>query len=182
MNYKLLSDFKLSWKLSVILNLVAGAVFVGSFFLFFYYYIMLTPDKYCVKLLENSNQYVLYAVVGILIFLHEFSHGIGYRLYGGRVTYGIKYLCPYCREVSGIYYPLKGFALTLTMPIIVITGLGLLCIIFFPQYTYYSMMGMLFNLSGATGDLIMLVYILFKKGKKKYVKDEPYGFSLYEVA
>ncbi len=181
MQYQRVSDFRLSWKLSIILNLIAGAVFVVGFYLFFYLYAGFSDDRYCIRLLENSNLWVTYILIFVQVILHEYSHALGYKLSGGKVAYGIKWLCPYCREVSGIYYRTREFIITLTLPLITGTIAGIIAILLFPQFLYYTAVCMLVNISGASGDLMMLAYILLKARKDEYIKDEPYGFSVYRA-
>lgn len=181
MRFEHVSDFKLSWKISIILNLIAGVVFFLGFALFIFIYIGCSEDMYCIRLLENSNIWVTYAVIIAQVILHEYSHGIGYKLSGGKAAYGIKWLCPYCREVSGIYYSTGNFIITLILPLLTGTAAGLLAVAIFPQFLYYSMICMLMNFSGASGDIAMLIYVLFKTGKGEFVRDEPYGFSIHRL-
>lgn len=180
MEYRQVGDFRLSWKLTIILNLVAGAVFALGFFLFFWLYANYSDDIYLVRLMDNSNIWITYALVFAQVILHEYSHGIGYRLSGGKVTYGVKWLCPYCREVSGLYYPTGNFVLTLIMPLLTGTIIAMLVILFYPQFLYYMVVCMLTNISGAAGDIMMLMYVLLKANKGEFIKDEVYGFSVHK--
>lgn len=180
MNYKHINDFKLSWKLTIILNIIAGGVFILGFYAFLYMYLKYSNDPFYEKLFENYNLWVMYGLVFGQVILHEYSHAIGYKLSGGKVTYGIKWLCPYCREISGMYYPAGNFILTLILPLITGTIVGILAIIFFPQFLFYAVICMLVNLSGASGDFMMLFYILLKAGKNQFIKDELYGFSIHK--
>ncbi len=180
MKYERIGDFKISWTLSIILNLVAGLVFISGFFLFFYLYMSYSDDHFCDRLLENSNIWISYGLVFIQVIMHEYSHAIGYKLCGGRVAYGIKWLCPYCREVSGLHYSSKGFAITLVLPLITGTVIGILAIMFFSQFLYYTITCMLVNISGAAGDITMLIYILLKAKNNYFIRDETYGFSIHK--
>lgn len=180
MEYTQIGDFKLSWKLTIILNIAAGAVFILGFYGFFWTYSNYSEDTYMVRLLENSDIWITYALVFLQVILHEYSHGIGYRMCGGKVTYGIKWLCPYCREVSGLYYSPVNFIWTLLLPIITGSVICTLVVAFYPQYLYYMFICMLTNISGAAGDIFMLFYILAKAKNGDFIKDEPYGFSVHK--
>lgn len=181
MKYEQIGEFRLNWKWIITLNLIAGVIFFVGFNLFFYVYITCSSDQYCERLLHHSNIGVLYGLIFIQIILHEYSHGIGYRLFGGKVTYGIKWLSPYCREVSGKYYSQGKFIFTLILPLILGTIVGIWIIILFPQFLYYVIICILFNISGSTGDLAMLGFVLLKLKKGEYIKDEPYGFSIHRL-
>ena len=179
MKYEQVNEFKLSWKIIIILNFIAGAVFIAGFYLFFYLYLNYSNDLYGERLFKHSDMWVSYGLVFIQVVLHEYSHGIGYKLCGGKVAYGIKWLCPYCREVSGLYYPTRSFITTLILPLLTGTIIGILAIILFPQFLYYIVICMLVNVSGAAGDIMMFFYILSKTRKEEFIKDEPYGFSVH---
>ncbi|MGE5472688.1 MAG: DUF3267 domain-containing protein [Ignavibacteriales bacterium] len=179
MNYELVDEFRLNWVITVILNIAAGIVFAAGFYGFLYLYFTFSTDILGEKLLANSNLWIAYAAVLFQAVLHEYSHGIGYRLSGGKVKYGIKWLCPYCMEKSGLYYPTNNFILTLILPLITGTIAAVLAFIAFPQYLYYIVICVLTNISGAAGDIMMLFFIILKRNRGQYIKDEPYGFSMY---
>lgn len=179
MEYQQTGEFRLSWKLSVILNIIAGVIFTAGFYGFFYIYLKYSDDSYGIRLLENSNLLIAYILIFIQVAIHEYSHAIGYKLSGGRVSYGIKWLCPYCREVSGIYYPARNFIITLILPVVTGTVIGLIVIALLPQFLYYTIVCMLANLSGAAGDMMMLFYVIIRKRKGEFIKDEDYGFSIH---
>lgn len=173
------TEFRLSWRLTIILNIIAGAIFAFGYFFFLYYYIPSSDEIVSEGILDNSNIWITYIAVLIQAALHEYSHGIGYRLSGGKPKYGIKWLCPYCMEKTGILYSTKDFIITLMLPIITGTIAGLLILIIFPQFLYYIIVCMLTNLSGAAGDIMMVFFILLKTNRTEFVKDEPYGFSVH---
>lgn len=177
--YHQIDNFSLTWKLTVILNIIAGAVFLAGFFLFLWLYGIFSDDRFAIKLFENSDIMTVYVLVFVQVFFHEYSHAIGYKIKGGRVKYGIKWLCPYCREITGLYYATKDFVLTLVLPLITGTIAGVLAAVIFPQYLYYIMICMLTNISGASGDVFMLFYILSKTEKGGFIRDESYGFSIH---
>lgn len=179
MNYELVDEFRLNWGITIILNIIAGVVFIIGFYGFLYLYFKFSKDTFGEKLLANSNLWISYMAVILQVILHEYSHGIGYRLSGGQVKYGIKWLCPYCMEKSGLYYSTKSFTLTLLLPLITGTLAGLLVMLFFPQYLYYAVVSILANASGAAGDIMMVLFIIIKRKKGQYIKDEPYGFSMH---
>ena len=174
-----MDEFRLNWRITIVLNFVAGIVFVIGFYGFLYFYSKYSSDIFFENLLANSNIWITYAGVFLQVILHEYSHGIGYRLNGGQVTYGIKWLCPYCMEKSGLYYSSKNFILTLILPLITGTIAAFPLLFFFPQFLYYIVICMLTNISGAAGDIMMVIFILLKAKKDAYIRDEKYGFGVY---
>ncbi|MGE5328865.1 MAG: DUF3267 domain-containing protein [Deltaproteobacteria bacterium] len=179
MDYKLVDEFRLNWFITIILNIVAGIVFIIGFYIFLYFYSKYSTDIFYERLLANSNLWISYIWVFSQVILHEYSHGIGYRLSGGQVSYGIKWLCPYCMEKSGLYYSSKNFIFTLVLPLITGTIAALAVLLFFPQFLYYIVICMLTNISGAAGDIMMVGFILLKAKKDTYIRDEKYGFGVY---
>jgi len=179
LRYELVDEFRLNWIITIILNIIAGIVFIIGFYGFLHLYFTFSSDVFGEKLFENSNLWISYAAVIFQVVLHEYSHGIGYKISGGQVRYGIKWLCPYCMEKSGLYYSTNRFVLTLVLPLITGTIAGLLVVFLFPQFLYYVAICMLTNISGAAGDIMMLIFVIQKTKKGQYIKDEQYGFSVH---
>ena len=181
LRYELVDEFRLNWIITIILNIIAGVIFIIGFYGFFYLYLQYSNDAFGEKLFANSDLWILYAAVLLQVVLHEYSHGIGYRLNGGQVKYGIKWLCPYCMEKSGLYYSTKSFILTLVLPLITGAIAGLLVVFLFPQFLYYVVICMLTNISGAAGDVMMLIFVIQKTKNGEFIKDELYGFSVHRM-
>jgi len=55
--------------------------------------------------------------------------------------------------------------------------------ILFPELSFCMLIGIVCNVSGSTGDIFLLTYIIKKrklcKGRAFRIKDEEYGFGLY---
>jgi hypothetical protein len=166
--------------LSVILNLIAGLIFTLCFLVFIDLSVRYLDIEYLV-FIEKFNLLIAYGWILVQVILHECSHAVGYKVYGGKVAFGIKWLCPYCREKTGKFYTVNQFILTLILPIIVVTLMGMVAIFLFPECYYYASICILANLAGASGDVMMLMYVLFFTKKNYYVRDELYGFSMHQA-
>jgi hypothetical protein len=114
-----------------------------------------------------------------MIIIHEASHSFGYRLFGGKTKYGIKWLCPYCQEISGLYMTKRQFIFVLLIPIITISTICILAIIINNSFIYYGAVAIIFNISGASGDILMALKLMKYNSSSIYIKDESYGYSVH---
>lgn len=112
--------------------------------------------------------------------VHELVHGFTFAAYGGSPRYGvgIKYFLPYFYATS----PRKRFSrnafFTIALaPLIVINLLCLTLLAIFPQATWLGLV-VVFNTSGAIGDLWMAA-ILLRYPTEVMVEDREEGIAIY---
>ncbi|ABN51596.1 MAG TPA: DUF3267 domain-containing protein [Hungateiclostridium thermocellum] len=120
----------------------------------------------------------LFTVLLAVTILHELFHGLAYIIFGAKLKFGIKYLNIYTMDISGTFYTSVQMAVILLFPIFILTILLLAVGILFPEFIYWIIVGIIYNIAGSFGDIFMLVFIIFM-GKNCKIKDEEYGFGLY---
>jgi len=123
---------------------------------------------------ENYLISYLFLVGGSLLLttlVHEVLHGLMYILFGGKVKFGLKLVCAYTVETSGVILHRTKFLIVLLSPLTIISLLSLFLGSGFGGLIF------IFNLLGSTGDLLMAFY-LCKGDEKSYIVDRPYGFDI----
>ena len=121
--------------------------------------------------------YVVFLISMIAyIVLHELVHGAAYKaLTGGKLTFGMSWSCAFC-GVPGIFTYRRTALIALAAPFTVfsILLLALTAAVFFVHPFVYLASALLFaiHLGGCSGDLYMMILLLFKfKDKKLLMKD-----------
>lgn len=116
-------SFKVTWKLHILCFLI---VLIAC---------LITRDYisnlFIGLLLENKiinftgSVFIDLMLFIVIIFIpitivHEFLHGMAYRLFGGRIRYGFKGIYAYAQETSGIELHRTKFLIVLLSPVTVI--------------------------------------------------------------
>lgn len=117
------------------------------------------------------NFYIwLFTLTMVVSVIHELVHGFMYRMLGGRVKFGFRFIYAYTREISGLRMKRYEFILILLSPLFSIS-------IFSYPLGYAGKMIFLINLLGSSGDAYMAV-IAARKGKGCRIVDRSYGFDI----
>ncbi len=119
-------------------------------------------------------------VVGIILylFLHEWTHGILMKLYGGvKPKYGFTGLYAYAGSTA--FFDKKEYGIIALSPIVLL-GVLLLLLNFFVPYGWFWVVYLLqiINVSGAAGDLYVFT-ILRKFPKDLLVRDSGVAMELF---
>lgn len=169
-------SFKVSWKLhslSAVTSVFICLLFKESLI------IAITEIMLAIAFIKIGENYVvsyLVLVGGSLFlttFVHEILHGLMYILFGGKVKFGLKLICAYTVETSGIILHRTKFLIVLLAPLTIISLLSLFLGSGFGGLIF------IFNLLGSTGDLMMAFY-LCKGNERSYIIDRDYGFDVIE--
>ncbi len=172
------SDYKLTRYKSIIFNIFAAILFLSGYFMLICWIICNPNGILASSMMKNHSVLALFLIICFTALAHELMHGIPYKMFGGKVKYGIKLLCLYTMDVSGKYYSTKQMLIIMLCPLLVLPLVLLTLGIIFNEYFFYAWMGILFNISGSIGDMIMTIYILLN-GKGCCIRDELDGFSLH---
>lgn len=170
--------FKVSWKLHVLCLVISLGICLVFKVCFVNIIVEIVLSETFAQIRGNYLGLYLYLLlVGVSLFLttlvHEILHGLMYILFGGKVKFGLKLVCAYTAETSGIILHRTKFLIVLLAPLVVISlvslflGSGIGGVIF------------MFNLLGSTGDLLMSLY-LCKTNEKSYIADRAYGFEVID--
>lgn len=104
-------------------------------------------------------------------FLHELIHGAAYKIFGGKVRYGLKLIYAYTTEVSGLPLSRTKFLVVLLSPL---AAISVFCLLIQFQI---GAIAFVFNFAGSTGDILMSLYLLRVKKNYKII-DRIYGFEV----
>ncbi|NLP13689.1 MAG: DUF3267 domain-containing protein [Clostridium sp.] len=119
----------------------------------------------------------------VVVIMHEAIHGMIYLIFGAKLKFGISQLNIYTMDVSGNLYTISQMAIIMLLPFFALTGLLIATGILFSDLAFCMIIGIICNVSGSTGDILLLAYIFHKKklckGKIFRIKDEKHGFGLY---
>ncbi|WP_461207808.1 DUF3267 domain-containing protein [Clostridium sp. DL1XJH146] len=170
-------SFKVSWKLHVISFVFTLTVClllqdsIDSLFISLIYH----------KIIINitGNILVNFCIFIIVIFVpitvvHELLHGAAYKLFGGKVKYGFKFIYAYAQEISGMALDRTRFDIVLLVPVTFIT----IGSAFIPGSI--GDIVFLLNLVGSTGDLLMALY-LCRGNENSYIIEREYGFDMIDI-
>lgn len=168
--------FKITWKLHVACNVLAILMIIpllgfinGVNDLFFSSQFISTPTKSII-----INYYLLlFFILAVITFIHEWIHGLTYKFLGGKVKYGYRIIYAYTQEISELPIRRNGFIAVLLMPLFVIT---LICLVF---NNFFTGMALIINLTGASGDIIM-AFTLLQYSKDARIIDRRYGYEVVE--
>lgn len=167
-------EYKISSKLHItclILSLVITWIF--------YDYINYNMDLMSISPLINyptNNTNINFIIVScilisLLSLIHELIHGMFYKLYGGTVKIGFRFVYAYTKETSNIAIESSKFIVVLLSPLFLITLLSLIVDGWIGGFLLF------FNLIGSTGDIVMTLVVL-KYGKNKKIIDCDKGFMI----
>lgn len=175
---ELIAVFRLTKKKSIIYNTTAGVVFTAGFLAFLYFAAVEKSGILANYIIESHNSIIMFVFTGIVILLHELFHVAGYKLFGGKVKCGVKLLNIYTMDISGNYYSTAQMIVIMLLPAVLLSLLLIIPSILLPQFIYYFFIGLLFNISGSSGDIFMS-WFLIKQGWNCKVKDNDDGFDIY---
>lgn len=167
-------SYKITWKtqiicvgLSIVIMLLLWPLYWNSVVTLFSSNIIYFPTKFKIV---NAYIYIA-AIISLLVILHEGLHGLAFKLYGGKVRFGIRHLNPYTLEISGLKLNRSQFLIVLLTPITVIS----LLTIFIPGITGKFLF--MFDLISSTGDFFMAFILAGCKPGYK-IKDSKYGIEI----
>jgi hypothetical protein len=148
-----------------------------------YYFMSDYINQLMFKLLFNdiiwnlTNNLVIDVILFFMILMipvtivHEWTHGMVYKLFGGKVKYEFKGIYIKAREASGMSIHRSKFLLILIAPMTVISLLSLLI----PGWI--GGMLLLLNIFKSTGDLLKIFYV-FKSNGNECIIDRKDGFDI----
>lgn len=119
---------------------------------------------------------VFLATMVLYIVLHELVHGIAYAaLTGEQPTFGISLTCAFC-GVPNIYTYRKAALISIAAPLTVFTVIfgALTAWLYFVNPFYYLLSAIIFglHLGGCSGDIYIMLLMLFKyKNPKTLMRD-----------
>jgi hypothetical protein len=166
--------FKSTWK-------TRGMCFAMGYAV--YYFMMDYVNQLMFKLLFNdiiwslTNNLIVDVIIFFMVLMipitmvHEWLHGIVYRLFGGKVKYEFKGIYINAREISGMSIHRSKFLLVLITPMTVISLLSMLI----PGWV--GGMVLLLNIFKSTGDLLKIFYV-FKGSGNTYIINKKDGFDI----
>jgi len=119
------------------------------------------------------------ALIAVLIF-HELVHGLFYWLFSShRPRFGFQGLFPYAAAPSGIYFPRNQFLVVGLSPLVLLTAVGLLLMVIVPTaFVPFLLFFVVFNASGAAGDLIMVIQLM-RFSSDTLMEDSTSGVIIY---
>ncbi|MFZ5989258.1 MAG: DUF3267 domain-containing protein [Bacillota bacterium] len=173
------AEFKLNRFNSFLINVFSLTAFILGLVLL----LELTGKGLWINFMSEityNNALIVFITLFSVIALHELFHGLAYKLYGARLKFGIKFLNIYTMDISGTLYTASQMAVIMLLPLIALTGILTSAIFLLPKFSCFIVLGVLFNISGSAGDILLLSYILYR-GRNCRIKDERLGFSIYTV-
>jgi len=119
------------------------------------------------------------ALIAVLIF-HELVHGLFYWLFSNHSPqFGFQGLFPYAAAPSGIYFPRNQFLVVGLSPLVLLTAVGLLLMVIVPTaFVPFLLFFVVFNASGAAGDLIMVIQLM-RFSSDTLMEDSTSGVIIY---
>lgn len=119
------------------------------------------------------------ALIAVLIF-HELVHGLFYWLFSShRPKFGFQGLLPYAAAPAGVYFPRNQFLVVGLSPLVLLTAVGLLLMVIVPiAFVPFLLFFVVFNVSGAAGDLIMVIQLM-RFSSDTLIEDSTSGVIIY---
>lgn len=170
----MINSFKITWKTHI--RIISGTYI---FALVFNNIINPILDKFLLNefifyptkhIILNFYIYVFLLLIPISI-IHEGIHGLTYKLFGGKVKFGFKYIYAYTQEISGIPIERDNFLIVLLMPLTIIS---ILCVCIPDKI---GSIIFLLNLLGSSGDVYMAL-TLKKYDSNSKIIDKAYGYDV----
>lgn len=167
-------SFKLTKKvhlwcllLSITITIILYPIFIDSLEALILSDYILSPTKNIM-----INYYIIiFLIIAFVTVVHEGIHAAVYMLFGGKVKFGVKKLCVYTQEISGIAINKMKFLIVLLSPAIILS------VISFLMPNSIGMSIFVLNLVGCSGDFYMSFYIM-RLPKKCNIVDRSYGFDI----
>jgi len=174
-------SFRITWKthllcyISSILIIICIYKFIKQTILYTLLYSI--PNYSALKVYFLFLIYIV-LLTGVVTLVHEFIHGIAYKIFGGTVKYGFKLIYAYTMETSGISLSKTQFLIVLLSPLVTIS---LLAFVFSSIIGCQILcMGFIINFAGSSGDIVMALY-LCKIEKNHRIIDRKYGFDIVKT-
>lgn len=148
-----------------------------------YYFMSDFVNQIMFKLLFNdiiwklTNNLVIDVILFFMILMipvnvvHEWIHGMVFKVFGGKVKYEFRGVYIKAREVSGMSIHRSKFLLILIAPMTIISLISLLI----PGWI--GGMLLLLNIFKSTGDLLKIFHV-FKGNGSEYIVDKKDGFDI----
>lgn len=178
-----IAEFRLNKYNSLIINLAAltNLAIVTALL-----WILKGKDEilfYLEQLYYNGQILSLVLTLLAVVILHEAIHGLVYLVFGAKLKFGINQLNIYTMDVSGNLYTTYQMAIIMLLPFFALTGLLIIAAMLFSRLSLCMWIGIICNICGSTGDILLLTYILYNriisKGKSLRIRDEEHGFGIY---
>jgi hypothetical protein len=119
----------------------------------------------------------------ITLVIHELIHGLAFRVFGGKVRYGMGRtgILPYFYATSpGTPFSLGQMYVIGMAPFIVLSIAALAAVSLLPSMTTYLAIAFIGNFSGAVGDLWLMTQIMrFQRFRAVTVVDEKTGMAIF---
>ncbi len=99
--------------------------------------------------------------LSLLLIIHELLHGIAYKIVGAKKVYFGAVLSQFVFYAGSDQEEFNGrkFRLIAIFPFAVITGLGLLSLLLFPQYFFFTLTALFFHTLFCSGDFAILNFM-----------------------
>ena len=121
-------------------------------------------------------------IIGYIIILplHEVIHGLIIAFWGGRPHFGAKLpLALYCGARQQIF-PRNYYLVISLAPLVIISLVSILVIIWFPGLVAYGLLAMIGNFSGAAGDVLVARRIALMS-PRALIEDTETGYTAWEL-
>lgn len=133
-----------------------------------------------IPVIEVPFLVLLAGMVGVLL-LHEWIHGLAIQWAGYKPRYGAKptKFVLYATTDEGLFGR-RAFIVFALAPLVVITGLCLLLMLFLPEpLLWLAGVCMVINIGGAVGD-VWSVWVVLRYAPDALIRDEADSFRIYE--
>jgi hypothetical protein len=180
-------DIKKDRRLFIIFNIGAFVLLIAAGAFFIRMISMLRPEG-MVELSRQLNEGVSFNIFTIIwllaitvgyVLLHEAVHGIFFWLYTrSKPKFALRWYYAYAAAPTW-YIPRNQYLVTALAPLVVISVIGLLVItisppaLFLPIWFFITM-----NASGAIGDILVAVWLLFKPSSGM-IRDQGDAITLF---
>jgi hypothetical protein len=166
-------------RLSLFLLIIGGVVFAALNILFYF----LHYQRFFAQLsVESIVLWIVVSIVGYIVILpiHEGIHGLAFAFWGGRPHFGAKLpLALYCGARGQLFrrdeYLVVGLA-----PLVVITVIGVVLIVWTPGVAGYLWFALAGNFSGAAGD-VLAAQRLQRLSQDIVVEDTETGYTAWRI-
>lgn len=168
--------FRITWKLHAKSALLASLMTIILYKPISGALLSLCLSEFAIYPTQSMSANVFIGILLILlpvIFLHEGIHGCCYRIFGGKVNYGMRWGFAYCQEVSGKPLTLTQFMMVLLTPLTILSVASIFI------NGWLGIMVYSLNVLGSAGDL-MLALEICKLSYKSRIVDRSYGFDVIE--
>lgn len=120
----------------------------------------------------------------VLLPLHEWLHGVAYRLHGARdIRYGVNLRKLYAYAVAhNFVIGRRGFAWVAITPFLVITAGLVVATVIFDAHRFFLAGVLLLHTAGTSGDFAMLNYLWLHSHREVYTYDDADSHTSYFYA